>query len=187
MKLNEQQLPTKLKNFLDRHQIHSVKQLRDTLLINGHCRRLRGCGANMEKLIYQIDGINAEEIKAQYEGRQKTKEASFKMQFPNSADFIKKFDKKEYINWTKDRLGEFLFENIYSLFYKFPMGNCLEWKLTRMKLSPKAIAGLILDSNINPDDFFNAVLEHKEQYTTPRLRSFIDYRLNEIKKHLTLA
>jgi len=187
MKLNEQQLPTKLKNFLDKSQIHSVKQLRDRMLRDGHCRRFRDCGPVMENLINQIDGINAEEIKAQYEGRQKIKEALFEFEFPNSADFIKKYCRWGWKDWTKDDLVEFLFRNIYRLFYRAGLNQGSQCKLTRMRLSPKTIAGLILDSGIDPEDFFNAVLEYKEQYKRQALKTFIEYRLNEIKKHLTLA
>ena len=187
MKLNEQQLPNRLKNFLDRNQIHSVKQLRDRLLIGGDCRKYRGCGVVMEKLINQIDGINTEEIKAQYEGRQKIKEALFELEFPNSADFIKKYRYYTWMDWTKDDLAEFLFNNIYRLFYRVGLNQGRRCKLTGMRVSPQTIAGLILDSGINAEDFFNAVLEYKEQYKRQALRSFIDCRINEVKKHLTLV
>lgn len=187
MKLNEQQLPTRLKNFLHKYQIHSVKQLRDSLLFAGDARRLRDCGPVMQKLIYQIDGIDAQEIKAQYEGRQKIKEALFELAFPNSADFIKKYCRWGWRDWTKDDLIEFLFRNMYGLFYRAGLNHGGQCYLARMRLSPKTIAGLILDSGINPEDFFNAVVEYRDLYKLQALKKFIDYRLNEIKKHLTTA
>ena len=177
MKLNEQQLPTKVKNLLDRHRIHSVKQLRDIMLLSGHCRRLRGCGANMEKLINQIDGINAEEIKAQYEGRQKIKEALFELNFPDSRDLIKKLWGWKIPDFTKKELAELLLKNVGYFFY-----------LRRgYELSAKSIANLILDSGMNPNDFFNAVLKNRKLYTQRAKLLLIDKKLNRIKKHLTLA
>ena len=176
MKLNEQQLPTRLKNFLHKLQIHSVKQLRDLLLFVGDTRRLRDCGPVMEKLINQIDGIDTQEIKAQYEGRQKIKEALFELEFPNSADLIKRHWRWEFPNLTKKELAELLLDSIR--YFSTCDAN---------RMSDKSIANLILDSGMNPNDFFNAALKHKEQYKRQSLRAFIDYKLNEIKKHLTTA
>jgi len=178
MKLNEQQLPTRLKNFLDRYQIHSVKQLRDRLLIGGNCRKYRGCGVAMEKLINQIDGINTEEIKAQHEGRQKIKEALFELQFPNSANLVKKLCRWEYPDVTKKQLAELLLKKVKYFFMINRRG---------INLSTKSIANLILDSGMNPNDFFNAALENKKEYQRRANLSSIENKLNRIKKHLTLA
>lgn len=172
MKLNEQQLPTRLKNFLNKRQIHSVKQLRDLLLTAGPMR-FWGCGPTMYKHIYQIDGIDAQEIKAQYEGRQKIKEALFELEFPNSADLIKKIWRWRFPDFTKKELAELLL-------------NAARY-LRGFDLSAKSIANLILDSGMNPNDFFNAALESKKLYKRQSPKAFIDYKLNEVKKHLTLA
>jgi hypothetical protein len=176
MKLNEQQLPTRIKNFLDRYQFHSVKQLRDLLLTAGPMR-FWGCGPTMYKHIYQIDGINAQEIQAQYLGRQKIKEALFELEFPNSADLIKKIWRWKFPDFTKKELAELLLNDVGYFFY-----------LRRgYDLSAKSIANLILDSGMNPNDFFNAVLENRKLYTQRAKLSLIDNKLNRIKKHLTLA
>ena len=176
MKLNEQQLPTRIKNFLDRYQIHSVKRLRDQLLIAG-MRRFRGFGPVMYKQLEQIDGINMKEIQAQYLGRQKIKKALFELQFPNSIDLIKKLWSWECPDLTKKRLAELLLKNVVYFFYLRRGYN----------LSAKSIANLILDSGMNPNDFFNAVLENRKLYTQRAKLSLIDNKLNRIKKHLTLA
>jgi len=176
MKLNEQQLPTRLKNFLHKHQIHSVKQLRD-LLLNAGPIRFWGCGQTMYKHFYQIDGIDAQEIKAQYEGRQKIKEALFELEFPNSADLIKKVWRWKFPNFTKKELAELLLNDAGYFFYLRRGYN----------ISAKSIANLILDSGMNPNDFFNAVLENKKLFRLRAKLSLIDFKLNEIKKHLTTA
>lgn len=175
MKLNEQQLPTRLKNFLHKHQIHSVKQLRDRLLTAGPMR-FWGCGPTMYKHIYQIDGIDAQEIKAQYEGRQKIKEALFELEFPNSADLIKKIWRWRFPDFTKKELAELLLYDAGYFSY-----------LRRRDMSAKSMANLILDSGVNLNDYFDAALKRKQQYKRQSLKAFIDYKLNEIKKHLTLA
>ena len=175
MKLNEQQLPTRLKNFLHKCQIHSVKQLRDLLLTAGPMR-FWGCGPTMYKHIYQIDGIDAQEIKAQYEGRQKIKEALFELEFPNSADLIKKIWRWRFPDFTKKELAESLLNAAGYFSY-----------LRRGDMSVKSMANLILDSGMNPNDYFDAALKNKQQYKRQSLKAFIDDKLNEIKKHLTTA
>ena len=173
MIINKEQLPTRVRNFLDRSEVHTVKQLRDCMLRLG-TGGPRGIGLATWEHIYQIPGINKKEIDAQREGRKIIAEALFDLRFPNSADVIKKLWRWACPDLTKKELAERLLRNVGYFFY-----------LRRgFSVTAKSVASLILDSGIKPDDFFNAVRENRKEYKQRAKLLLMDNRLRDIKKHL---
>ncbi len=189
MIINKKQLPTRVRNLLDQWGVHTVKQLKSKML-EFDISRVRGFGVLSLKSIYQIPGINEQEIELERsrrkarEDEEKAKEEELlndllKHRFPNSSEFVKKISYYgDCRKWSKGRLAEFLLRKARYFFqsrggYNLPL---------------KAIAGLLFDSGVNPDKFFKTVAELRKEYKTKGRGSFLynssPIKIGIIKKHL---